>query len=105
MLNFLNFKSLTAVAAVALGLSAATLCVRGEEPKAADSGEYALPAAGADGFSEIFNGKDLTGWAGIDGFWSVKDGVISGHETKEGSRQTFLVFKKPMANFELHYQY
>ncbi len=30
----------------------------------------------------IFNGKDLTGWKGLD-FWSVKDGAIVGQSTPE----------------------
>jgi hypothetical protein len=70
------------------------------------------PAAGifndkpdAEGFVSIFNGKDLTGWAGQDGYWDVKDGAISGHETKDKSRQTFLVFNQPVSNFELRYKF
>ena len=65
----------------------------------------ALPAAGADGFITIFNGKDLTYWGGLPEFWEVKDGVISGHETKDKSKQTFLTFAKPVSDFELHCQY
>jgi len=59
-----------------------------------------------DGFITIFNGKDLTGWEGLEEYWSVKDGVISGHETKDKSKQTFLVWKgaKP-GDFELHIKY
>ncbi len=26
-----------------------------------------------DGFITLFNGKDLTGWKGLDDYWSVKD--------------------------------
>lgn len=64
------------------------------------------PKPDADGFVTIFNGKDLTGWEGLEDFWTVKDGVISGHETKEKSKQTFLVWKggKP-SDFELHLKY
>ena len=64
------------------------------------------PKADADGFVTIFNGKDLTGWEGLDGYWSVKDGAISGHETKENSKQTFLVWTggKP-GDFELRLKY
>jgi hypothetical protein len=36
-----------------------------------------LNAAGVEkGFSSIFNGKDLTGWEGMPGMWTVKDGAI-----------------------------
>jgi hypothetical protein len=65
-----------------------------------------LPKPDADGFISLFNGKDLTNWDGLDGFWSVKDGAISGHETKENSKQTFLVSDMiPPADFELHFSY
>ena len=36
-------------------------------------------AAAQDGFTSLFNGKDLTGWkvpAGDNGHWKVVDGVI-----------------------------
>ena len=32
-------------------------------------------------FRPIFNGKDLTGWSQQDGYFSVKDGVITGEST------------------------
>lgn len=63
---------------------------------------------GAAGFTSLFNGKDLTGWEGLDGFWSVKDGVIDGSETKEKSVQTDLILTDSKdhpdkyTNFELH---
>jgi hypothetical protein len=62
----------------------------------------------ASGFISLFNGKELTGWEGLPGFWSVKDGVIDGSETKEGSVQTDLILSdskehpEKYANFELH---
>jgi hypothetical protein len=65
-----------------------------------------LPKADADGFITIFNGKDLTYWEGLEGFWSVKDGAITAHETKEASKQTFLVFKGGnVSDFELRIKY
>jgi hypothetical protein len=65
----------------------------------------ALPQADAQGFITIFNGKDLTYWNGLPDYWSVKDGVISGHETRDKSKQTFLAFCKPVGDFELHVKY
>ena len=75
--------------------------------RAEDKPAAALPAPGADGFITIFNGTDLTYWSGLPDFWEVKDGVISGHETKDKSKQTFLVFtgKEKVSDFELHYKY
>ncbi len=70
------------------------------------TGVAELPKPDADGFITIFNGKDLTGWQGLEEYWSVKDGVISGSETKDTSKQTFLVWTggKP-DDFELHLKY
>jgi hypothetical protein len=59
------------------------------------------------GFESLFNGKDLTGWKGKEGFWSVQDGAITG-ETKTDFKgpNTFLVWQggEP-ANFELRFKY
>ena len=55
------------------------------------------------GFKPLFNGKDLTGWKGLD-FWSVKDGAIVGQTTAEKPTKgnTFLVYQDDQpANFEL----
>ena len=43
----------------------------------------------------IFNGKDLSGWAGKTEFWSVKDGAIFGQTTKDKptNGNTFLVWE------------
>ncbi len=35
------------------------------------------------GFAAMFNGKDLTGWEGKPGGWTVEDGVITGQSTQE----------------------
>ncbi len=66
-----------------------------------------LPKPGADGFIELFNGKDLTGWSGFPGYWSVKDGTITGSEVKEKSKHTFLILTSipTVSDFELHYKY
>ena len=43
----------------------------------------------------LFNRKDLSGWKGLDGFWSVQDGAIVGETTAEKKIQknTFLVWQ------------
>jgi putative heme-binding domain-containing protein len=69
------------------------------------------PQPDADGFISLFNGKDLTGWEGLEGYWSVKDGFLEGSQTRDKSRQTFLVLSaskadpKKFGNFELHLKY
>src|SRR5229473_2154171 len=66
----------------------------------------ALPAPDADGFITLFNGHELAGWEGLADYWSVKDGAISGHQTKEASKQTFLILSAlTVRNFELHFRY
>ena len=54
----------------------------------------------------LFNGKDLTGWKGLD-FWSVKDGAITGQTTAEHPTKgnTFLIWEGEVADFELTLQY
>jgi hypothetical protein len=95
------FQRLAVVALVALGF--ATHAVSDDRPTSAAS---ELPSADAKGFRTIFNGKDLTGWEGLEDYWTVKDGVISGHETRDRSKQTFLVWTgAKVGDFELHCKY
>jgi len=57
-----------------------------------------------EGFTPIFNGKDLTGWDGEPRLWSVKDGVIRGQTTKQNParRNTFLIWRGGvLTDFEL----
>jgi hypothetical protein len=66
----------------------------------------AVAAAGEP--KPIFNGKDLTGWEGLPGLWSVRDGAITGQSTAAAplAGNTFLVWKAgEVANFELRFQY
>ncbi len=69
-----------------------------------------LPPPDADGFSPMFNGKDLTGWDALPRFWSVRNGALDCVETAEegGNIQSDLTWidskEHPgkYANFELH---
>ena len=66
---------------------------------------FSLPTPAAEsGFTDLFNGKDLSGWAGLPGFWSVRDGAITGQITAEKTLEanTFLVWQGgEVKNFEL----
>lgn len=56
-----------------------------------------------EGAEALFNGKDLSGWKGTEGYWSVEDGAIVGKTTKEKpvKGNTFLVWQGgPVADFE-----
>jgi putative heme-binding domain-containing protein len=64
------------------------------------------------GFKKLFNGRDLTGWAGRPEHWSVVDGAITGRTTKENPARgnNFLIAKKGDENlivddFELRLSY
>ena len=64
------------------------------------------------GFKSLFNGKDLTGWAGRSVHWSVEDGAITGATTKENPAQgnNFLIAKDGEKNlivddFEIRFSY
>ena len=58
---------------------------------------FSIPAIASadDSFENLFNGKDLSGWAGKAGFWSVENGVIHGQTTKKKPTKgnTFLVWQ------------
>ena len=70
-----------------------------------------LPTPGSDGWITFFNGKDLTGWDGLDGYWSVVDGAIQCQETKTNSKHSDLILlaskenPEKFANFEMHYSW
>jgi hypothetical protein len=54
----------------------------------------------------LFNGKDLSNWEGLD-FWSVQGDTIVGQTTKEhpAKGNTFLVWKGEVSDFELTFKY
>ena len=67
-----------------------------------------LSAEVEEGFAPIFNGKDLSGWEGEAGFWSVEDGAITGQTTPERpcGHCTYLMWRGPaVADFELRFSF
>jgi hypothetical protein len=94
-------KQLSAVAFVAISLAShwQISAISAQEKKE-------LPKPDADGFITIFNGTGLEGWEGNTDYWSVKDGAIVGAETKDKSKQTFLIWTgSKVADFELRLKY
>lgn len=67
-----------------------------------------LAFAQEDGFTPIFNGRDLEGWEGNPALWSVQNGAITG-QTKPDTNlkhNTFLVWKAgTVDDFELRFRY
>lgn len=60
------------------------------------------------GEKNLFNGKDLSGWKGVDGFWSVVEGAITGKTTTEHmvAENTFLIWQDgEVGDFELTLKY
>ncbi|MBU6327238.1 MAG: DUF1080 domain-containing protein [Verrucomicrobia bacterium] len=88
-----------------------TLALLSTAAFAEDKAKAAIPAAGADGWINLFNGKDLSGWEGLEGYWSVVDGAIQCAETAEKSKQTDLILlcskdnPDKFANFEIRYSF
>src|SRR5713226_5718726 len=72
-----------------------------------------LFAAGPEpGFKSLFNGKDLTGWAGRPNHWSVEDGAITGMTSQDNPAKgnNFLIAKDGENNlivedFEIRFSY
>ncbi len=88
---------------------ALSLCVLLSSATFAQDKKNDIPPAGPDGWVPLFNGKDLAGWEGLEGYWSVVDGAIQCAETKENSKQSDLILlcskdhPEKFADFELRY--
>ncbi len=55
-----------------------------------------------EGFTPIFNGKDLTGWAGDPEYWKVEDGSIVGKSVEKLDRNLFLWTEASYTNFVMY---
>ena len=93
--------SMRSLACLALCCSSGLLA--SAEP--AKPAEQSAPAPAAAGFKPIFDGKSLEGWKALDmGFWSVRDGAITGQSTAERPCKSnqFMVWQGgEVADFEL----
>jgi hypothetical protein len=66
------------------------------------------PSKSTDGFVDLFNKEDLTGWAGEPRLWSVEDEAITGKSGAGASENRFscLVWQGgQLEDFELHFSY
>ncbi|MBU6237639.1 MAG: DUF1080 domain-containing protein [Planctomycetes bacterium] len=87
-MRFCNLVFLSAIAVASLSsVSARAQEAKANEPKAVS----------------IFDGKSLAGWSGLTANWRVEDGAITGENTAAApiSQNTFLVYEKPVKEFEL----
>lgn len=94
-------KMVTCVAALGIML----LTAHGQEQELGPLELQELPKGDADGFVAIIGGDDLKIWKGLKGYWYSQDGVLGGRQTKENSRQTFLVLPYRLGDFELRLKY
>jgi hypothetical protein len=61
----------------------------------------ACPESPPEGFIAMFNGKDLTGWAGSDAYWKVDSGILTGTADGTLKYNRFIVWKGgAVKNFE-----
>lgn len=54
---------------------------------------------------ELFNGQDLAGWDFDPEVWSVRDGVIVGHEQRNGPGRALFWNDSEVADFELRFRF
>lgn len=88
---------------LALVSAAAALFAAGCQVKAPASAKDLRPKE-----ENLFNGKNLKGWAGVPGHWTVEDGAITGFTTALNpiKNNTFLIYTNaPVDNFELRFRY
>jgi hypothetical protein len=81
-LGFTNKRALIPMKTLSTFCAVLALGALSNSGMAGDKPKAEIPAAGADGWIPLFNGKDLTGWEGLKGYWTVVDGAIQCSETK-----------------------
>ena len=59
------------------------------------------PRQGKTETIQLFNGVNLDGWEGYPEYWSVKDGVIVGKNTKPVDVSTYLLTRRKFSDFRL----
>jgi len=59
------------------------------------------PRKGESKTFDLFDGKTLKGWEGFEDYWSVKDGIIVGKNTKPIKHSTYLLTKEKFSDFRL----
>ncbi|MCX7014180.1 MAG: DUF1080 domain-containing protein [Candidatus Sumerlaeota bacterium] len=74
------------------------------ESKASKPASTTAPATSKEGWVDLFNGKDLTGWKQLNGTatYRAEDGAVVG-TTVKGSPNSFLCTDKLYRNFELEF--
>jgi hypothetical protein len=92
-----HLGSLLLTAALTMVLAGAGTATAGKDKKAPEI----PPRQGKSETIKLFNGKDLTGWEGYKDLWSVKDGVIVGHNDTPLNYSTYLFTTRNFSDFRL----
>ncbi len=66
---------------------------------------FAFADSPGEGFVQIFNGTDLTGWEGQEGAWTVKDGAIVCTARPKGGKNWLIWRGGEPGDFELRLQF
>lgn len=99
-LKSIRFPIAVQVALILAGLSASVWAGDQAAKMKATFGEV----PNEPGFYRLFNGKDLTGWDGQPGSWTVQDGVIQ--STGKGKERNWLIWRGfGAADFELRLKF
>ncbi|WDE96887.1 DUF1080 domain-containing protein [Lentisphaera profundi] len=60
----------------------------------------------ANEWKSLFNGKNLDGWKGLEQYWSVQDGIITGESKTAVPFTNFLIYEKgEFSDFELKFDF
>jgi hypothetical protein len=70
-------------------------------PKKSAKAPVVKPREGKSETIHLFDGKTLNGWVGYRDLWSVKDGVIVGHNDRPLKYSTYLLTKDKYSDFRL----
>lgn len=107
MLRAICFATLFALS-LALVFSASAADDKDKKDKKTEKKEAPIvePKKGKTEKVEIFNGKDIDNWVGHkDKYWSVKDGVIIGHNSEKVPVSTYLLTDKNYSDFRLVFDF
>ena len=76
----------------------------GTRTESTSTPQQPTPLAAADGWVDLFNGQDLTGWTSVksEGIWSVRDGVLT---SSAGNSSGWLATDREFSDFELTLEY
>ncbi|MDA0591187.1 MAG: DUF1080 domain-containing protein [Planctomycetota bacterium] len=93
----IRLLSCSALAMIFLSSLAAPVSAWQKDPEA----PVILPRQGTTQQLRVFNGKDLSGWAGHEKYWSVEDGEIVGRNTEPVPVSTYLISRRDFSDFRL----